>query len=575
MTYDLLDELLATNFSSRIVELEALRPDSLPYTVLLQQPCGVVEATAGFIGNNDHSAACAKHQKFLNLAHDISVDLAVTPEYSCPWDVVEEALQRRCLPERGKLWVLGCESITPDALNAMIAKYPEVVWVCEDVHPQPARTFLDPVCYILNALDGHGHIVPVIAVQFKTQHMVDHCGYLERDHLIMGSRRYILRNSADSVHLTALVCSEALTFTLAELETRARASYILLHPQLNAKPYHPTFAKYRDDAFQWGAEDHEVLCANWARTFRITVGGEPSAFGASALFTKSTQLNLQDDSVNANHHLGLYYSRWDTHRSHIFLFNYSESVFHFQVTKPSQIAHPAALRKRTGPAMLGAYAWDERNANWVATESLPDGFSSLCDDIKADLSPLRDATMPPVDKERLLALTNGAISASTDWHSVLQLPCFSARQDQRLRRMTVVQDPADEEFGELHDERYRRVHNYSYLRNSILTQPDLIPACINDLIGDWSISYPLRPRQYNTNVSASDGRNPATVIFLGVASAKKAKTVFDTMADILGDAQRRLVIWYQQGETIEVFDPPRPRFDDNLTESHRSIAREE
>ena len=96
---------------------------------------------------------------------------------------------------------------------------------------------------------------------------------------------------------------------------------------------------------------------------------------------------------------------------------------------------------------------------------------------------------------------------------------------QRIRRVTVVQDPNDEDFEELHLERYRRVHSFSYLRNHILTQPGHCPACISDLAGDWKIAYPLAPGEYNFNICKADRENPATVISLDVAPVSKAQSV--------------------------------------------------
>lgn len=46
-------------------------------------------------------------------------DLVVTPEYSMPWEVLAEAVRAGNVPSIGKLWVLGCESIKYQELEAL------------------------------------------------------------------------------------------------------------------------------------------------------------------------------------------------------------------------------------------------------------------------------------------------------------------------------------------------------------------------------------------------------------------------------------------------------------------------
>lgn len=577
MSYVLLDALLHEKHSSAMIELAALRPDARPYPLLVGQPTGTIEANCNSIGNQDRSAAFAKHRAFLDLACSTAVELAVTPEYSCPWEVIESALSDGCLPRPGNIWVLGCESITPESLEQFTLNHPDILWMHEDVHASVTRTFLDPICYILNATNANGRVVPLIVVQFKTQHMAEHYGNLERDHLIEGATRFVLRNTPDSIHLTTLICSDTLAFDHGHLIDYQRAPYLILHPQLTVKPYHPSLTQYRYDAFLRGGDHYEVLCVNWARDFHIPGVGSRSHFGASGLYTKSRQLDLRDTTISLNHSKGLYYTRWQTHGAHIYLFNYSEAVFCLQNTKPSQQGVEPVLRKRTGPRMLSIYGWDAERKDWQEMSDVCDGFQRICNCVDQKISPLDSSAMSPVDKERLLCLCSAAVPVlhNKEWYKIDHLSCFAAREDQKIRRMTVIQDPESDEFDDHFAERYRRLNNFAWLRNQILTQPEMFPPCIGDLAANWTIEYPVVPNQYNMNLCSPSRESVATVAFLGDETAERAQSAFDTMAEILHDAQRRLVVWYRKHGKIESICVQAPRLDDDFAESRRSIAREE
>jgi hypothetical protein len=577
MPYILLDDVLQQEHSVEMVDLALLRSDARPYSLLIAQPTGTIEANDQFIRNQDRATAFAKHREFLNLAQRNAVELAVTPEYSCPWEVVRAILAERCLPHPGNIWVLGCESISPESLCALKSAYPEILWVHEPVHSSVTHTFLDPVCYILNALDRNAQIVPLVVIQFKTQHMAEHEDNIERDHLIEGTTRYILRNTRASVHLATLICSDTLNFNRHDLIDHDTAPYLIIHPQLVSKPYHTSFTQYRYDAFLAGGDNYEVLCVNWAKGFRIFGSNAQSPFGASGLYTKSSQLDLQDTTIASNHRKGLYYSRWQSHVSHIYLFNYAETVFCLQNTKPSQLGVEPVLRRRTGPSMLHIFTWDNEIHRWHEIEQICDGFPGFCRQLGQSISPLDSDIMNPVDKERLLCLSSGAIRKphGNDWYAITRLTCFAAREDQKIRRMTVVQDPDIAEFDDHFAERYRRLRGFAQLRNHILTQPAMFPPCIEDLATDWRIAYPLTPNQYNTNLCSRDGNSVATVAFLGDETPAKAQSCFDTMADFLGDAKQRLVVWYRRNDAIAAIHLQAPRFDADSTESRRSILREE
>src|ERR1700724_193429 len=92
--------------------LNVLIPDTRLYETLSIQPRGDIAARDDFIGHADHAAAVSQFSDFLRLAVENDSDVVLSPEYSCPWEAMTQAVKEKTLPKSGKLWVLGCEAIT-------------------------------------------------------------------------------------------------------------------------------------------------------------------------------------------------------------------------------------------------------------------------------------------------------------------------------------------------------------------------------------------------------------------------------------------------------------------------------
>jgi len=99
-------------------DLRVLNPNHENYTALLLQPEGDIEADANGVRNADQVLARRQYAAFLSQAASEQTAVVVTPEYSMPWQVIEDSLQAGIAPAEGALWVLGCESITIGNLNA-------------------------------------------------------------------------------------------------------------------------------------------------------------------------------------------------------------------------------------------------------------------------------------------------------------------------------------------------------------------------------------------------------------------------------------------------------------------------
>lgn len=570
MAWKFLDDVLGESGFQQ-VPLDLLAPDCTEYEVMLYQHGGAIAADARGVFNTDQATATGKFTSLFANAVVQQPQLLATPEYSCPWQALEQMVQSNHWPAAGKVWVIGCESIRPDELEEFCIRCGTVTWIVPPLAPVFDQTFLDIACICLTATAADGSMTSVAVLQAKNTAMADGEHLIEPNFLIRGTEHYILRNDANSIHLALMICSDALETQIFEsLPHQEHFPYVLLHIQLNPNPRHLGFRAYRDF---WGTHDRrnvEIICLNWAKDTDIF--GEATPFGASAWYFKSSSVVASDNEVNDAHRLGTYYVESRERYFHCQFLNYAEHIFQLRSTKISQVRSlPPTHRKRTGPRAMATLSWDNGLSNWQPAQP-DDGFSSSCDAIGADLAPLTDRGMSPVNKERLVCLVNSEIRATnkTPWPNVRSLRSFEMTQDEVCHRVTFCHDPDMASC----DQRRVWLHRFATLKNEILGGGVMFPRHLQALQSNGVIRYPATPEGFSFNVVDTDGEFPSTFVFIGDASEQYARQVMDLISDIVGDAKRTLVVWFRQnGQLTYVFPGGLDTIDADLSESSRSILR--
>lgn len=394
--------------------LEVLEPKSGCYKTLAFQIGGKVEAGKDiendyyYIKNKENKVASEKFKAFFELARTRKVHLAITPEYSCPWNIIENYIINKDVidsnfPKENNLWVVGCESITQNQLKEIKEKHNEgIYWIFEEdkLAPIEPNKFLDPVCYIFQTTKKDtDELVNVIIVQFKTQFMGGET--FEKDHMIQGKKIYILRNQEDSNSLVTLICSDSLLVKLDKLPGNTQRSYFILHIQLNKYPLHPGFSNYRAMYYGNSSKEREFLCLNWAKNSFIyyKLPEDPissdenypndnsvTLFGGSALYSKKNKLNLRDsntrEKLRVNHEKGLHYAYSPKPViSHIHFFNYNEYVFEFESDRSCQGDKSLVTQWNSGPSMGAVYEWknSDEYIGWEARKQRISESCNLCD----------------------------------------------------------------------------------------------------------------------------------------------------------------------------------------------------
>jgi hypothetical protein len=562
--------------------LYALVPNEKNYSALLLQPQGEIEADSSGVRNADRDLAVRQFSAFLHDAVSLKAELAVTPEYSMPWDVLEQALCSGKTPGPGSLWVIGCESITFDQLLELQQRLsPAARLICEQLDCG-TRRFVDPVAYVFTTspIDDAKKSVLVVLVQFKTCHMGDNT-HFELNGLQVGTRLYCFGDAISQLRLATLICSDAFAF-LDEHAIQLYDRTLLIHIQLNEKPRQEQYRSYRPKLLGFQGDATELLCLNWARNVQERQGDSLKAWkniAGSAWYLRPDKFDRSDRMLLDNHSRGLYYTWIPSLRCHGLFFNYLPASFFLTVTKVAHIGVTASLSRRRGPILSSVRTWDNASSNWAECDSLDDGFLCIVSECGEAASRIADiAQANPIAVERILALSAGQVDDAS-WYTPDKLDSFRTGPTEVIQRITFCQDDAPEAV------RFRaaRLRRCAHLFRLLEAAGPLPPSLADMREGasfTWSHSKP------HQNMISADGRL-ATIIYLGeeatesdveCVSNKVAEYIsrsFVTHDEVLA-AHQRLHVWYRNdtGE-IASYDFSRyVRYDEPRTESPFDITRD-
>lgn len=573
------DALLAHGLAAPT--LNVLTPDVNNYSVLLLQPHGQIEASAAGVRNRDRALAHDQFGQFLTRAHELQVDLGITPEYSMPWEILIDAIKAGTVPAAGKIWALGCESIQYARLKDIKQDLAESAIVVFELLGNEPERFTDPLAYVFNTerTDGAGARI-VVLVQFKTHPMGDD-NHFEINGLQRGNRVYRFGPPAQGIGLISLICSDVFAF----LDHDAEAVYdrgLTIHIQLNPKPRHEQYRLYRDRLLRFQGDTTELICLNWARNVCEWSSGHErpwSNIAASAWYLKSDRFDDRDAPLCANHLKGFYYTWFRQHRAHVMFFNYDPAMFLLQASKVAHIAVPAAVSRRRGPQVTNRFTWNSENKKWVEQSVARDGF----DDVLAESGSASDelrriCSASPLAVERVVALSAGRITSGESWHNVRSLDSCMLDATEIIRRITFCQD-TNEEATAFRIERLRRCgHLFEILKDSNNLPPSL--ADLQDGFQfEWSAGSP------HQNVTSAGG-SKATAIYMGEGSnSSQVDEVSRIAAENLhrasgntGEslrAKQRLAVWFRKDNAIALNDSHRyTKIDQTGDMSEFDIGRE-
>ena len=559
------------------LNLEVLLKDTNPYSTLLYQPVSVFHPTANKFGNAEGTNCAGKCLDFLRIAKNEHVALTVTPEYSCPWAVVKEIFDEDILPDEGKLWVLGCESITKNDLNTFTQEYADgsLIIHYENAVMQRDGNFLDPVCYILKVRDVDGTPKTLLLIQFKTQHMGVRRSVIENESYIPGEVIYILKNNNISIHLFTLICSEAESFILSlSLEVRNQIywdnnPYLIIHPQLNPFPKNHIFTNFRHHILSL-FDRKEIVSLNWSSLSTLYRVPDPIPFidySRSGIYTKHLEIDNTDESrMEENHELGLFYCH---HSPFIHAFYLTENVEVFKITnhKPDQTGFAAAMRRRQGPKITALFSWVNNSYQPLANDI--DGFADYLDEQGCQSQFLRNTEIDFLDKERLINLSSATIESSenTPWYYIEKLQTLRIDEIETIRRLTFFQDTDTESRN-----RRNEARNIINSLNTVIIPNAEFPENIAYMQGSCTevkFDYTVDRDKFKYNLITENGGDKATIAYVGEKENEQVENAFKTLLKLFPEddnAKRKVTVWFSRGANFYYKNltlPPRATDDSN------------
>lgn len=501
----------------RLMSLQALNPAREPYRAILLQPTGVIEANEQRIGHADRELGHALCSGFLESAVQQHADLVVAPEYCVPWTVVEEIVVGRYRPPQGSIWVLGCESISPNALQDVRNRFQAAdhcVFLHEPLDPRQAaqRRYVDPLLYVFWAQDQNGQSVLVLLAQLKTVACRDSLD-VEQTSLCLGQSVYVFNRAVGNMCLASIICSDAFDFTehVADLHTNC----LLIHIQLNPKPAHADYASYRTRLCSIGSNSHvELLCLNWAQNVKeVKDGGRFSEWNnvaGSAWYAPPAKFSADDGLIDALHRGGLYYCLLDQ-RWHAFFLNYEGQVILLQKQK---LLFPGeqALVTKNFIHVEERWTWKADRSSWESGAVANDGFAEALAGYRLINEDLHRASVAsPLAVERAIEILMGPRGKPATWYTTKELDALRLdRDEESIRRVTVHQDKDLNRPGvSYRTQRLQRAHDAIGLSQSAVPWP----ASVRDLAQGFKFSWRRQAPHHNIEPTAG-GLGSAALVYL-------------------------------------------------------------
>ena len=534
--------------------LEVLRNDIAHYDALLFQPSGDITYSDSFVGNSDTANVKSKYAKFLEIAKKRNAHLAITPEYSCPWDVLIALVNdEKKLPNAGSVWILGCESMNKDGLRNL-PNLGHLEWIYDESIMNSPGKFVDPVCILFKTSDMDDTEKWVGVIQFKTHEMGGDSEYGERNNLIKGKIIYQLGNETSSTKLIVLICSDAFNAKKDEVKLKMIADpTLLIHIQLNQNPRHVLFSEYRRSLFGFDQNQLEILCLNWAHETKINKSAksmaETNSWG-TALYTKSSRLKLDEKRIGLNHSLGLYTTYWKENYAMAYYCYSSEAILQMRNTVVSQSGMPGPTAARTGPEMSGVYIWNEsewHNKDSFGNNWILDAFESY----SLDISIFENKDFIDVlNIERFIALSTGQVERS-DWYSVEGLALFQSDSKEVIKRISCDLDQSEEAIKHRND----YLNQVSDLKKGIEDKSFDFPERIRTLKGNAVLTYDYNKFKNANLYSKSNKKDTATIAYIGkwpeghIYPQKKYDEILKSLS---GFEIPRLVVYFKVLDKIKV-----------------------
>lgn len=298
---------------------------------------------------------------FIDIAKSTKASLVLSPEYSFPYEVIDNIIQNQSLhPEKGKLWCLGTQGINIDSLKQKMDLWSShgALVIRHALELDVVKKFVSPLFYIFKTANDKLCILP----QFKIGQMADARNSFEGAFLCTGNQIFIFNQEGSNNAFLSIICADVLHIDSNQIKDHVKQSSILLfHPQLNPNPRHDEFVNFRANLFRTSDRNIRIITLNWAEGTQCT----PCTFNMpwSAFYMRKIQ-NLENDcfrnNKEGNHKKGTAY----VSNSHIDIW-FSHRIEHCKlmyICKGDSGDKSGVITNRDEPVTNSCYTFD--NSSW-------------------------------------------------------------------------------------------------------------------------------------------------------------------------------------------------------------------
>lgn len=227
-------------------------------------------------------------KRFLEKAIEENVELVITPEAAVPFRIIQDIINNVLTPGSGSLWCLCVQGLEKKFFKAFIVdlkQSKEVELVIEDDIQIEYKHHVNALFYIF--LNNQGKLT--IVIQLKMASMRDVNFENENMHLSRGSTLYIidLDGSENTKNiLVSLICADVFQCNSEELiHNIGNCSPILIHMQMNPKPFHENMVEFRNDFLKSRCiSKQQYIVANWGKGTYIISEEERHQESGSAIY---------------------------------------------------------------------------------------------------------------------------------------------------------------------------------------------------------------------------------------------------------------------------------------------------
>jgi len=331
-------------------------------------------------------------EAFLGLARKESVDLAITPEASVPWETAEKILTGQIKrPREGKLWYLGMEGISLDEFEDKLEEWKkrdDVVIIVSEIGNKCKH--VNSAFYFFMTEKGKLALV----IQVKTSGMKDLAFENEQNDLSTGNEIFLLDLNGEEVAqniVAGMICADIFRINATDFcrEFHGKTP-LILHIQMNPKPYYKEMVSFRNTFFRDSEIGRsQIITANWGRHTSIRQEGEPfdekkkgymdsgSTVYMNLLFNHEScefrEILCQASFIK---HMGevqqLGFEYFLTEKYEIWKLQEAIDVVNYRMKKGSCMEGQSFTTRKAMPFLIDKYGFDDRNSLNRKTEKTCD-----------------------------------------------------------------------------------------------------------------------------------------------------------------------------------------------------------